>query len=439
MSNWYSRAKLGVFVHWGVYTVGNLAGESWPLFHGKISREDYLAQLDEFTGEHYDGNEWAVLFKEIGATYALLTTKHHDGICLWDSKFCELNVADRTPFGRDAIGPYSEALRKQGLKVGLYFSLADWTHPDYPTLMPSGEQLAFQMRRSRPACAFPQGHDEPERWQNFLRDLRGQLTELCERYKPDLIWWDGAGERDKEQWDLEGISRLCRSLSPGVLLSPPFDDADYVGMGKRVTPVVPPDSPWEFICPSSVNGGHWSYTPDIQYRSLHDLVRMFTEVIGMGGTWLLGLHVMADGRFPDEEVTLLKRFGAWAHENAEAIYPTGPGLPVGYADYPTTLNQSRDILYVFVLSRPFEYVRVKGILTPARRATVLTSGQEMKCTLRGGNAGRGIAGELLISTPPGAIVEPATVIKVEFDSPIGIYSGSYLVSSKGRILFEGEE
>ena len=127
---WFKDAKLGIFVHWGYYSVNGIS-ESWSMYHKKISYEDYMDQGKGFTAENYDPEAWAELFKKSGARYSVLTTKHHDGVALWDTKLSKLNVVDKTPAGRDLVTPFVEALREEGLKVGLYFSLPDWSHPDY--------------------------------------------------------------------------------------------------------------------------------------------------------------------------------------------------------------------------------------------------------------------------------------------------------------------
>jgi len=130
---WFEDAKLGIFLHWGIYAV-KPTGESWPFFLGEISHEDYMKQAEGFTAANYDPSEWARLFKAACADYAVLTTKHHDGMALWPTKLSSLNVVEGTPAGRDLIRPYVNALREADIRVGLYFSHLDWSHPDYPSL-----------------------------------------------------------------------------------------------------------------------------------------------------------------------------------------------------------------------------------------------------------------------------------------------------------------
>jgi len=128
---WFGDARLGIFIHWGIYAVNGI-DESWSFFNGYISHEDYLKQLDGFTARNYDPEKWVDLIKESGAKYAVLTTKHHDGVALWDTQLGNLNVVDDTPAGRDLVEPFVKAMRKKGLKAGLYYSLPDWSYKDYP-------------------------------------------------------------------------------------------------------------------------------------------------------------------------------------------------------------------------------------------------------------------------------------------------------------------
>ena len=132
---WFSDAKLGIFIHWGYYGVNGIS-ESWSMYHKQISYEDYMAQGKGFTASNYDPQAWAALFKKAGARYAVLTTKHHDGVALWKTSLSHLNVVDKTPAKRDLVAPYVKSLRKEGLKVGLYYSLCDWSHPDYDVVFP---------------------------------------------------------------------------------------------------------------------------------------------------------------------------------------------------------------------------------------------------------------------------------------------------------------
>jgi alpha-L-fucosidase len=140
MQQWFPDAKLGIFIHYGIYAVKGI-DESWSFFNGKVTYDEYMEQLSEFTASNYDPEAWAELFERVGAKYAVLTTKHHDGVALWDTKANDFSVVHQTPAGRDLITPYVEALRRHNLKVGFYFSHLDWSHPDYATILPRSMTL----------------------------------------------------------------------------------------------------------------------------------------------------------------------------------------------------------------------------------------------------------------------------------------------------------
>lgn len=171
---WFKDAKLGIFIHWGIYSVYGI-DESWSFYNELIPYDEYMKQLDGFTAANYDPNNWAKLIKESGARYAVITTKHHDGVALWDTKMSSLNVVGRTPAKRDLITPFCEALRDQKIKVGTYYSLLVWSHPDYPNFTKSEKRY----------------EDDSVRWENFMTFNLGQITEISEQFNPDLMWFDG--------------------------------------------------------------------------------------------------------------------------------------------------------------------------------------------------------------------------------------------------------
>jgi alpha-L-fucosidase len=218
MPDWFCDAKLGIFIHWGIYSAGD-GGESWPFFRGEISHEDYMAQAKTFTAANYDPEAWARLFAEAGAKYAVLTAKHHDGFALWPTALSKLNSVEGSPAGRDLLGPYCAALRRHGLKVGIYYSHLDWSHPDYATILPKKDQAHDHGQLHANRFGYPQGAEDPAAWERFLDFHRGQLKELCTRYSPDLLWFDGDWERDPEQWRFQELAEQLREWAPGVVLN----------------------------------------------------------------------------------------------------------------------------------------------------------------------------------------------------------------------------
>ncbi|WP_199551307.1 alpha-L-fucosidase [Streptomyces sp. N35] len=417
MQPWFSEAKLGIFLHWGIYAVDGVA-ESWSFYGGDRTREQYMKQLDGFTAEHYRPDAWADLFARSGAKYAVLTTKHHDGVALWDTDLTDLSVARRSPAGRDLVGPFATALRERGLRVGLYYSHSDWSHPDYPTVRPTTLHRPWADNRfSMPA----EGQEDPARWEHY-RDVvhRGQIRELITRYAPDLLWFDGAWERDERQWRMKELREEILELNHRTVLN-----GRMLGHGDYATPeqgppVVPPRGPWE-LCYTI--GGMWGYQPqDTAYKTVRELVHVFAETIAGGGNLLLNTGPMPDGRLVPEHVRRIEGLGRWIRRHREAVYPTVAGLPYGHHYGPSMLSQDRRTLFLVCFDAPRSYVRLRGLRNTVRKISVLGTGQRLAHRVVGGFPSRGVPGAVLIDAPTGN--DPyATVLALELDGEVELYRG----------------
>ena len=257
---WFSRAKLGIFIHWGIYSTGRTS-ESWAFHNKTVPFEEYMDQAKEFTAANYDPAYWAKLIKESGAQYTVITTKHHDGFALWDTKAGDFSAVKSAPAKKDVLAPFCEEIRKQGLKLGFYYSLIDWPREDYPNIFREGP-------------AKYDIHKEPERWQHFVDFNFAQLRELNETWKPDLYWFDGDWEQKAEDWRAKEIVEMLRETTPGVIVNSRiqgYGDYDTPELG---VPVTRPASKWWETC-MTINGaaanvgglhqpgrqpaaGHWS-------------------------------------------------------------------------------------------------------------------------------------------------------------------------------------
>ena len=417
---WFAQAKLGIFIHWGIYAV-KPTGESWPFFLGEISHEDYMAQRDGFTAAKYDPAEWARLFSEAGACYAVLTTKHHDGMALWDTAVSDLSTVKATPAGRDLVAPYCDALRKKGIKVGLYFSHLDWSHPDYATLPkdipPSDHGDAV---RTNP---FNFRENNPAAWERFLKFHRGQLKELCERFHPDLLWFDGDWDRTAEQWRMAELRDQLHQWSPGVILNSRMKGHGDYETPEQGLPTVIPAGPWEFCMTCN---DHWGYYgSDKNYKSVRQILWYFTQCISKGGNLLLDFGPREDGTFPDEQLAIFKGLARWNQKHSEAIFPTGPGLPPGYFDGPTTLSKDQTTLYLFCFHQPVESIPVCGICNQIKSIRVLGPGTPLKFRKMGGAAWHDVPGVLWIDAPDAKDIDPeATVLEVKLEGPLRLFHGA---------------
>jgi alpha-L-fucosidase len=416
---WFSEAKLGIFIHWGIYAV-KPTGESWPFFRGEISREDYMAQRHGFTASRYDAREWARLFHEAGARYAVLTTKHHDGMALWDTAHSPLNTVQATPAGRDLIAPYCEALRERDLKVGLYFSHLDWSHPDYATLAkavpPSDHGDAS---RTNP---FNFREHNPEAWERFLQFHRAQLHELCTRFRPDLLWFDGDWDRTAEQWRMAELRDQLHQWAPGVILNSRMKGYGDYETPEQGLPTVPPSGSWEFCMTCN---DHWGYFgSDKNYKSIRQILWTFVQVISKGGNLLLDFGPREDGTFPDEQLAIFRHLARWNRKHHAAVFPTGPGLPLGHYEGASTLARDGRTLYLFAFSTPLESIPVSGIRNRILGCRVL-GGPELGCRKLGGASWHDIPGILWIDAPPTEALDPdCTVIEIELDGPLNLFRGA---------------
>ncbi|MGI5192302.1 alpha-L-fucosidase [Streptomyces sp. CA-288835] len=416
MQPWFPDAKLGVFIHYGIYAVGG-AAESWSFYTGEMTHEQYMKQLDGFTASRYDPDAWAELFARVGAQYAVLTTKHHDGVALWDTDHRNLDVVRDTPAGRDLVTGFVDALRARDLKVGLYYSHSDWNHPDYASERHPGPHLV-------PANAYSHaepGKEDPEAWARYLAYRDGQVRELVDRFRPDILWFDGEWERSEEQWRMRELAELILARNPDTILN-----GRMLGYGDYATPeqgapLQAPEGPWELCL--TINDS-WSYRPqDRDFKSVRQLVRYFTETIGMGGNLLLGAGPREDGTIPEEQVERLEGLGAWIARHADAVYGTVAGLPAGHHYGPSTLSADRRTVYLVCFDAPRDSVSVRGLRNRVLRATVLGTGAELGHHVTGGLDT--VPGVTWIDAPAAAdLDDQATVLAIELDGELDLYRGA---------------
>ncbi|MFF3327939.1 alpha-L-fucosidase [Streptomyces sp. NPDC002888] len=411
MQPWFTDAKLGIFVHWGIYAVDGVQ-ESWSFYDDIVPHEQYMSQLDRFTGARYDPKAWADLFARAGARYAVLTSRHHDGVALWDTAHGDLNL------GKDYIGPYTEALREKGLKVGLYYSHSDWNHPDYASTRKPGRPPELEDNRYSEVAAES---EDLAAWERFLAYRDGQIRELASRYRPDLLWFDGEWDRSEEQWRIPELAALIRGYVPDVVFNARMlSEGDYA-TPEQGAPVVPPEEPWELCLTINDSWGYQHH--DHNHKSVDQLIRYFTETIGGGGNLLLDVGPREDGTIPQPQVERLEALGEWIGRHAEAVYGTVRGLPAGHHYGPSTLSADRRTLYLTLFDAPRADIGVRGLATPVRRVTVLGTGTELAHRVVGGL--HEAVGVLWIEPPAEADLDPhATVLAVELDGELELYRGS---------------
>jgi alpha-L-fucosidase len=421
MQPWFADAKLGIFVHYGIYAVDGVP-ESWSFYTGQVSREQYMKQLAGFTAAAYEPAAWARLFARAGARYAVLTARHHDGVALWDTARGDgLSVARDTPAGRDLIGGYADALRAEGLKVGLYYSHSDWSHPDYPSVRhpdPDPQQAAVN---DNPLSAPAPGAEDPAAWRRYLGYRDAQVLELATRYRPDLLWFDGEWERAEQQWGIDALADAVLAVNPATVFNARmFSRGDYATPEQGV-PLRAPEGPWELCLTVNDSWGYQAH--DNHHKSVGRLVRHFTETIGAGGNLLLDVGPREDGTITAAQTARLEGLGDWIARHSAAVHGAVAGLPAGHHYGPSTLSADRRTLYLTCFDAPRETVSVRGLRNAVRRVTVVGTGTEVGHEVTGGL--HEVPGVLWIDPPPAADLDPhATVLALELDGELDLYRGT---------------
>ncbi len=400
---WFEDARLGIFIHWGIYAVDGI-DESWSFFNGYISHEDYMKQLDGFTASNYDPAYWAELIAESGAKYAVLTSKHHDGVALWDSKFSDVNVVDRTPAGRDLIAPLEKQLRKKDIKVGIYYSLLDWSHPDYPIF--TREKMRYE--------------NDSIRWKQFTEFNFNQINEIATQYNPDLWWFDGDWEQSTEAWKAAKIKDLLIANNPATIVNSRLADyGDYATPEQGVPVFKPKDKYWE-LC-MTMNDSWGFQHNDRNYKSAGQIVQIFADVISKGGNLLLDIGPKADGSIPDEQIDILKELGRWTNKNSEAIYGSRAGIDKNYFSGSTTLSADSTTLFLFVDGRPNGPIALKGLKNKINRIRVVGIGTKLEWNIKMKSYWSEKPGIVYIDIPESLLEEHITVIAVQLDGKIDLW------------------
>jgi alpha-L-fucosidase len=399
---WFHDAKLGIFIHWGIYAVNGI-DESWSFYNGYISYPDYMRQLGGFTAAKYKPEEWASLIKESGAKYAVLTAKHHDGVALWDSKAGDLTVVKKSPAGKDLVAPFFSALRKNGIKTWLYYSLLDWSHPDYPGFTKT--ETKYQ--------------GDSARWTNFTLFNHKQIDELGKLFKPDLYWFDGDWEQSAEKWKAKQIREMILANNPNTIINSRLQGyGDYATPEQGLPMTRTADRYWE-LC-MTINDS-WGYQQnDKEFKSPGQVIKIFAECLSKGGNLLLDIGPKEDGTIPPEEVNVLKSLGRWTKKHSEAIYGTDGGLPEGYFFGPSTINSDSTMLYLFFPGNPKGQVMLQGLKSKINRIYAVGNGTKLTWKEYLKPYWSSNAGLIFIDVPESVIDENMTVLAVVLDGKLKI-------------------
>jgi alpha-L-fucosidase len=403
---WFADAKLGIFIHAGIYSVDGI-DESWSFYNKKIAYPDYMKQLNGFTLSRYNPAAWADLISESGARYAVITTKHHDGVAMYDTKMNNLSSVKATPARQDMITPFFSELRRRNIKCGAYFSLIDWSYPDYPGFMRDSSRYSVS--------------DDYERWNRYRNFFQGQIAEVLGQFNPDLWWFDGDWEHSAEQWESEKIRGLILKKNPNAIINGRLQGFGDYETPEQNFPVSRPKFAWWELCMTT--NDNWGFHHDNNWKTPYEVISIFADVVSNGGNLLLDFGPREDGTIPDEQVHVLKELGAWNKRNGEAVFNTIGGIPQGHFYGPTTLSKDSTILYLFLTGHTSGQVMLKGLANQIKRITVLGEGSELHHKVVGKISWSHVPGLVYIEVPEKVLDPYITVLRLELDKPVSLYRG----------------
>lgn len=400
---WWREARFGMFIHWGLYAIP--AGQwndktdyaEWIMMQAQIPVDEYEKFCQKFVPVKFDASEWVRIAKDAGMKYLVITTKHHDGFCLWNSIVSDYDVVDRTPFKRDILKELAEACKKNGIRLCFYYSIMDWHHPDY---LPRRE---WESRSSERAD-----------YQNYISYMKTQLKELITLYDPGVIWFDGEWE---STWTYEEGLKLydyVRSLKPDIIINNRVDKlrkgmqgfsqgknsvGDFHTPEQQIPHAGLPGVDWESCITMNK---HWGWNKrDKNFKSAKQLIRQLVDITSKGGNYLLNIGPKDDGTFPQESIDNLRRIGQWMDINGESIYGTtaSPFAELSWGRCTKKIVDEKNILYLHVFDWPADgNLRIPELKNGNCKASLLANHKALKITV--GNDGAIIE---VPKTPPDLI------------------------------------
>jgi len=352
---WFKEARFGMFIHWGLYSV--LGRGEWVMYQENIPAKEYEKYAWKFNPKRFNADEWVALAKEAGIKYMVLTTRHHDGFCLFDSKVSDFTSV-KTAAKRDFVAEYVKACRKQGMKVGFYYSLPDWRWP-----------------------VFFRGPKKNSRaWTEYVKYIHDQVKELCTQYgKIDILWYDymiprnGKNGYHPDDWQSKRLNNMVRKYQPDILINNRSGLAeDFDTPEQRVVPSKP-GRMWETCMTMNM---HWGYfSRDNMWKPPKGLIHHLTGCVSGGGNYLLDVGPRADGTIPGEAVRRLRRIGEWLKTNGEAIYGAGPGpFNSGTAGVVTAKGKK---IYLIVHWWPGRELCLPEVKVKIKSAYILSTGKKV--------------------------------------------------------------
>lgn len=373
--HWFDEARFGLFLHWGIYAIP--AKGEWQKSFECMSDTDYDPYFRFFNPDLFNPQEWAAHARDAGMKYVVLTAKHHDGFCLWDSHCTEYSSKKAPRCQKDLLAEFIPAFRDAGLQIGLYYSLPDWHHPNYciDARHPLRKQAEIQsgekkiLERNSPL---------------YAEFMRNQIQELLTGYgKIDLLWFDGGYPETKHVFEIEKLHTLIRQLQPDILINRLYDFSDFNSPEQQVPDSIPKDSAQQVLrwegCQVMNHG--WGYSRDnIARKSGLELIQMLIRHVSRNGNLLLNIGPTSRGCFPQPDKERLQELAVWMSLHSRSIYGCG-AAPEEYpepAECRYTWNEKSNILYLHCFAWPDRRILLPGLAEKVEFAQLLQDGSEIK-------------------------------------------------------------
>ncbi len=370
---WFEEARFGLFIHWGVYSV--LGDGEWVMNTRKIPIRNYEKLPAFFNPVEFDAKEWVQMAKDAGMKYITITSKHHDGFAMWDSKVSDYNVVKKSPYGKDILKILADECQRQGIKLFFYHSQLDWHHPDYYPRGFTGVDYT--------------GREEKGDWNAYLDYMDAQLTELLTNYgELGGIWFDGMWDKKDADWRLSKTYGLIHKLQPGALVGSNHHVTPYPGEDFQMFEKDLPGHNTTGFAPEQTIGSlpketcetindSWGFNiKDEKHKSLKSLVQYLVKAAGYDANFLLNVGPMPDGRIQPEHKERLKQMGDWLAQHGETIYGTRGG-PLTPRDWGVT-TQKGDKVYVHILDWADESIVLPSWGKRVKSARVFRSNEAVK-------------------------------------------------------------
>jgi alpha-L-fucosidase len=367
---WFQDAKFGMFIHWGIYS--ELGDGEWVMEHHQIPVRHYEKLAAQFYPARFDAKGWVAAAKAAGMKYITVTTRHHDGFAMFQTKMSDWNIVDRSPFGKDAIRMLAEECHKQGIKLFFYYSQLDWHHPDY-----------YPLGRTGHTSGRPKNGD----WNRYLAFMNGQLTELLSNYgEVGGIWFDGMWDKPDADWQLEKTYSLIHRLQPQALIIPNHHQTPGAGEDAQTFERDLPgenSAGWNKASLSSLPyetcdtmNKNWGFNlTDEAYKTPRELVHYLVRAAGRNTNLLLNVGPMPNGELPPEALSRLRDLGQWTEKYGESIYGTRGG-PVAPAAWGVTTQKGNKV-YVHVLEGSGPSIALPKSGLHVRSASLLRNGSSV--------------------------------------------------------------